>query len=52
MTKGNAILVTTPALYAIGTITTILSLAVIALAFWGIAVVQKRRSRRAESETQ
>lgn len=44
--------VTTPALYAIGTITTILSLAVIALAFWGIAVVQKRRSRRAESETQ
>jgi putative spermidine/putrescine transport system permease protein len=39
--------VTTPALYAIGTITTVLSLAVIALAFWAIAVIQKRRGKRA-----
>jgi putative spermidine/putrescine transport system permease protein len=38
--------VTTPALYAIGTITTVLSFAVIALAFWSIAIVQKRRSKR------
>lgn len=37
--------VTTPALYAIGTITTVISLLVIALAFWGIAVLQKRRSK-------
>jgi putative spermidine/putrescine transport system permease protein len=39
--------VTTPALYAIGTITTIFSLAIIAAAFWAIALVQKRRSDRA-----
>lgn len=39
--------VTTPALYAIGTITTIISLVVIAAAFLAIAVVQKRRSKRA-----
>ena len=39
--------VTTPALYAIGTITTVISLAVIALAFWAIAVIQKRRGKRA-----
>jgi putative spermidine/putrescine transport system permease protein len=39
--------VTTPALYAIGTITTVLSLAVIALAFWAIAIIQKRRGKRA-----
>jgi len=43
--------VTTPALYAIGTITTIISLAVIALAFWGIAVVQRRRSKRAAAQS-
>jgi putative spermidine/putrescine transport system permease protein len=39
--------VTTPALYAIGTITTVLSLLVIAAAFSAIAMVQRRRGRRA-----
>lgn len=43
--------VTTPALYAIGTITTVLSLAVIALAFWAIAAIQKRRSKRAQTSS-
>lgn len=42
--------VTTPALYAIGTITTVLSLAVIAAAFWAIAVVQKRRGNRKSAQ--
>jgi len=37
--------VTTPALYAIGTITTVISLVVIAAAFAAIAVVQRRRAR-------
>ncbi len=37
--------VTTPALYAIGTVTSVVSFAVIALAFIAIAVVQKRRMR-------
>lgn len=37
--------VTTPALYAIGTVTSLVSFAVIALAFGLIAVVQKRRAR-------
>jgi putative spermidine/putrescine transport system permease protein len=41
--------VTTPALYAIGTITTVISLAVIAFAFSAIAVVQRRRSKRVTS---
>jgi putative spermidine/putrescine transport system permease protein len=36
--------VTTPALYAIGTITTLFSLLVIGGAFWAIAILQKRRS--------
>lgn len=37
--------VTTPALYAIGTVTTLVSFLVIALAFTAIAVVQIRRAR-------
>ncbi|NPD14020.1 ABC transporter permease [Xinfangfangia sp. D13-10-4-6] len=37
--------VTTPALYAIGTVTSVISFAVIALAFAGIALIQKRRAR-------
>ena len=37
--------VTTPALYAIGTVTSLVSFAVIALAFGLIALVQKRRAR-------
>ncbi|MCB5409464.1 ABC transporter permease [Pseudogemmobacter faecipullorum] len=37
--------VTTPALYAIGTVTSVISFAVIALAFLGIALIQKRRAR-------
>lgn len=36
--------VTTPALYAIGTVTSIISFLVIALAFAAIAVIQKRRA--------
>lgn len=36
--------VTTPALYAIGTVTSVVSFAVIALAFGLIAIVQKRRT--------
>ncbi|MBW7922669.1 MAG: ABC transporter permease [Rubellimicrobium sp.] len=40
--------VTTPALYAIGTLTSALSFAVIAISFISIAVIQKRRERRAE----
>jgi putative spermidine/putrescine transport system permease protein len=43
--------VTTPALYAIGTITTVFSLVVIACAFWAIAFVQKRRSERTKRDT-
>ncbi|MEQ1520600.1 MAG: ABC transporter permease subunit [Aestuariivirga sp.] len=38
--------VTTPALYAIGTITTIMSFIVIALAFAAIALIQRRRIAR------
>lgn len=37
--------VTTPALYAIGTVTSALSFLVIAISFVGIAVIQKRRAR-------
>ena len=37
--------VTTPALYAIGTVTSVISFAVIAFAFLGIALIQKRRAR-------
>jgi len=37
--------VTTPALYAIGTLTSVVSFVVIALAFLAIAVIQKRRAR-------
>lgn len=37
--------VTTPALYAIGTVTSVVSFAVIALAFIAIALIQKRRAR-------
>lgn len=37
--------VTTPALYAIGTVTSAISFAVIALAFLAISVIQKRRLR-------
>lgn len=37
--------VTTPALYAIGTVTSVISFAVIAAAFAGIALIQKRRAR-------
>ncbi len=36
--------VTTPALYAIGTVTSVISFAVIGLAFLAIAVIQKRRA--------
>ena len=41
--------VTTPALYAIGTITTVISLVAIAAAFLAIAIVQKRRGKRASA---
>lgn len=37
--------VTTPALYAIGTVTSVVSFVVIALAFLAIAVIQNRRAR-------
>jgi putative spermidine/putrescine transport system permease protein len=37
--------VTTPALYAIGTVTSVISFAVIAACFAGIALIQKRRAR-------
>jgi putative spermidine/putrescine transport system permease protein len=37
--------VTTPALYAIGTVTSAVSFLVIAAAFVAIAIVQKRRAR-------
>ena len=37
--------VTTPALYAIGTVTSVISFAVIAASFAGIALIQKRRAR-------
>ena len=40
--------VTTPALYAIGTLTSAVSFLVIAISFIGIAIIQKRRARRAE----
>ena len=38
--------VTSPALYAIGTVTTAVSFVVIALALSSIALIQRRRSRR------
>jgi putative spermidine/putrescine transport system permease protein len=38
--------VTSPALYAIGTVTTAVSFVVIALALSSIAIIQRRRSRR------
>jgi putative spermidine/putrescine transport system permease protein len=38
--------VTSPALYAVGTVTTLLSLAVIAAALGSIALIQRRRARR------
>lgn len=41
--------VTTPALYAIGTITTVVSLIVIAVAFVAIATIQRRRGQKAQS---
>lgn len=37
--------VTTPALYAIGTVTSLISFLVIAAAFLAIAIIQKRRAR-------
>ena len=37
--------VTTPALYAIGTVTSLISFLVIAVAFLAIAIIQKRRAR-------
>jgi putative spermidine/putrescine transport system permease protein len=39
--------VTSPALYAIGTVTTAVSFVVIALALGSIAIIQRRRTRRA-----
>jgi putative spermidine/putrescine transport system permease protein len=38
--------VTSPALFAIGTVTTAVSFGVIALALGSIALIQRRRSRR------
>ena len=38
--------VTSPALYALGTVTTIVSFAVIALALTSILIIQRRRSRK------
>ena len=38
--------VTSPALYALGTVTTLVSFAAIALALGSIAIIQRRRSRR------
>jgi putative spermidine/putrescine transport system permease protein len=43
--------VTSPALYAVGTVTTAVSFVVIAAALGSIALIQRRRSRRAESAT-
>jgi putative spermidine/putrescine transport system permease protein len=42
--------VTTPALYAIGTVTSVVSFLVIACAFGAIALIQKRRARRGTAE--
>jgi putative spermidine/putrescine transport system permease protein len=39
--------VTSPALYALGTVTTIISFIAIALALGSIAYIQRKRSRRA-----
>jgi len=39
--------VTSPALYALGTVTTIISFFAIALALGSIAYIQRKRSRRA-----
>ena len=39
--------VTSPALYALGTVTTAISFAAIALALGSIAYIQRKRSRRA-----
>jgi putative spermidine/putrescine transport system permease protein len=42
--------VTSPALYALGTVTTLVSFAAIALALGSIAMIQRRRSRRAVAQ--
>jgi putative spermidine/putrescine transport system permease protein len=42
--------VTSPALYAVGTVTTAVSFVVIAVALGSITLIQRRRSRRAASE--
>ena len=42
--------VTSPALYALGTITTVVSFVVIIVALGSIALIQRHRSRRAEAE--
>jgi putative spermidine/putrescine transport system permease protein len=42
--------VTSPALYALGTITTAVSFVVIIVALGSIALIQRHRSRRAEAE--
>jgi putative spermidine/putrescine transport system permease protein len=39
--------VTSPALFAVGTVTTVISFAVIIVALGSIAAIQRRRSRRA-----
>jgi putative spermidine/putrescine transport system permease protein len=41
--------VTSPALYALGTFTTVVSFVVIAAALTSIALIQRRRERRGES---
>lgn len=38
--------VTSPALYALGTVTTVVSFVVIALALGSIVIIQRRRSNR------
>jgi putative spermidine/putrescine transport system permease protein len=38
--------VTSPALYALGTVTTVISFAAIAIALGSIATIQRRRSKR------
>ena len=43
--------VTSPALYALGTLTTAVSFVVIAVALTSIAVIQRRRARRQRDRT-
>jgi putative spermidine/putrescine transport system permease protein len=43
--------VTSPALYAVGTVTTVLSFAVIGIALTSIALIQRRRTRRTVGKT-